>query len=54
MFLSYMNFLSIIFIGIIYMYKPYNYNGTEKTCIYNNKYKMDINVYTIYTTETGL
>ena len=28
------------------------YNGTEKTYIYNNKYKIDINIYTVYTTET--
>ena len=28
------------------------YNGTEKTYIYNNKDKIDINIYTVYTTET--
>ena len=28
------------------------YNGTEMTYIYDNKYNMDINIYTIYTTAT--
>jgi len=38
----------------LYSHKQYNYNGTEKTYIYNNKYKMDINICTIYTAETEL
>jgi hypothetical protein len=37
--------------GLLYFHPPYKYNRTEKTYIYNNNYKVDINICTI---ETGL